>query len=336
MSSRYYREDYERDRTRSDRDRESDYGRSYGRSRDRESDYDRSYGRRRERYGDESRGWSSYDQQQRSYGSSNRTDFDQDYGRGYDTPYGSTTDAGSELHRSRLARNRYTDEDDSYNDRQSRLSSQRYQYRDTSTPYYGRDYGQRYENEEAQMYASGYGASAYGREGLADRSWYDDQRRQARGSQERSWWDRVTDEISSWFGDHDAERRRQMDEAREGRTHKGKGPKGYRRSDERIREDVNDRLTDYDYLDASDIEVTVAQCVVSLDGSVDSRWAKRIAEDIAETVSGVSDVQNNLRVSRDADKRSIGTGSSAMPMTTTTSQTEQPSSTKTQAQAKGA
>jgi hypothetical protein len=101
---------------------------------------------------------------------------------------------------------------------------------------------------------------------------------------------------------------------------------------------VNDRLTDYDYLDASDIEVTVAQCVVTLDGSVDSRWAKRIAEDIAETVSGVSDVQNNLRVSRDADKRSIGTGSSAMPMTTTTttSQTEQPSSTKAQAQAKGA
>jgi osmotically-inducible protein OsmY len=188
------------------------------------------------------------------------------------------------------------------------------------------------------MYGSGYGASGYGREGLADRSYgYDYRQRQSRGSQERSWWDRVTDEIASWFGDHDAERRRQMDEASEGKTYRGKGPKGYRRSDERIREDVNDRLTDYDFLDASDIEVAVSQCVVSLDGSVDSRWAKRIAEDIAETVSGVSDVQNNLRVSRDADRRSIGTGGSAMSGTTTaTSQTEQPGSSKAQAQAKGA
>ena len=84
MSSRYYREDYERDRTRNDRDRESesDYGRSYGRSRDRESDYERSYGRSRDRYGDESSRSSSYDRQQRGYRSSNRTDFDQDYGRG--------------------------------------------------------------------------------------------------------------------------------------------------------------------------------------------------------------------------------------------------------------
>jgi osmotically-inducible protein OsmY len=333
MSSRNYREDYGRNRMRSGRDRESDYGPSYGRP-DRESDYDQSYGRSRDRYGDESRRPSSYDQQLRSYGSSNRMDFDQDYGRGYDAPYGSSTDAGYELHRSRLARNRYRDEDDSYNDRQSRRSIE--QYRDTSTPYYGRDYRQTYESEGAQMYGSGYGAYGYGREGLSDRSFgYDDRQRQSRESHERSWWERVTDEVASWFGDHDAERRRQIDEAREGKTHKGKGPKGYKRSDERIREDVNDRLTDYDYLDASDIDVVVSEAVVILDGTVDSRWSKRIAEDIAQTVSGVADIQNHLRVSRDAEKPRIGTGSSAMPITTTTtSQTEQPGSTK--AQAKGA
>ena len=40
--------------------------------------------------------------------------------------------------------------------------------------------------------------------------------------------------------------------------HRGRGPRGYTRSDERIREDVNDRLTDDGWLDASDIDVQVS------------------------------------------------------------------------------
>ena len=35
---------------------------------------------------------------------------------------------------------------------------------------------------------------------------------------------------------------------------------------------------------------------VVLSGTVDSRYSKRLAEDIAESVMGVSNVQNNLRV----------------------------------------
>ena len=76
----------------------------------------------------------------------------------------------------------------------------------------------------------------------------------------------------------------------------GRGPKGYQRSDERIREDVSDRLTEHGDLDASGIEVNVSQGVVTLAGSVDDRWGKRLAEDIAERVSGVHDVMNQLRV----------------------------------------
>jgi hypothetical protein len=49
-------------------------------------------------------------------------------------------------------------------------------------------------------------------------------------------------------------------------------------------------------IDASEIEVKVAKGVVTLSGSVDDRWAKRLAEDIAETVSGVTDVMNQLGV----------------------------------------
>lgn len=83
-------------------------------------------------------------------------------------------------------------------------------------------------------------------------------------------------------------------------SYRGRGPKNYQRSDERIREEVCERLTmDHD-VDASDIEVTVREGVVLLDGTVNERHAKRITEDICESVRGVKDVQNNLRVTRRA------------------------------------
>jgi osmotically-inducible protein OsmY len=85
----------------------------------------------------------------------------------------------------------------------------------------------------------------------------------------------------------------------------GKGPKGYVRSDERIREDVCDRLSDDDELDASDITVTVSNGEVRLEGSVLDRQSKHRAEDLAESVSGVQDITNNLRA-RKGFLREIG------------------------------
>jgi osmotically-inducible protein OsmY len=78
----------------------------------------------------------------------------------------------------------------------------------------------------------------------------------------------------------------------------GRGPKGYKRSDERIREDIADRLSQHGRIDASEIQVTVSDCEVTLHGTVDSREEKRLAEDLAEGVSGVREVNNQLRVSR--------------------------------------
>jgi osmotically-inducible protein OsmY len=80
-------------------------------------------------------------------------------------------------------------------------------------------------------------------------------------------------------------------------AHRGRGPKGYTRSDDRIREDVCDRLTDDPHIDASEIDVRVAQGEVTLSGTVIDRTAKRYAEDLAERIGGVRHVQNNLRVS---------------------------------------
>ncbi len=78
----------------------------------------------------------------------------------------------------------------------------------------------------------------------------------------------------------------------------GKGPKGYNRSDERIREDVCDRLSDDDDVDASDISVSVKDGEVTLSGSVENRHAKHRAEDIADSVSGVKDVHIQLKTRR--------------------------------------
>jgi osmotically-inducible protein OsmY len=75
----------------------------------------------------------------------------------------------------------------------------------------------------------------------------------------------------------------------------GRGPKGYVRSDERIREDVCDRLSDDDEIDARDITVTVKNADVILEGTVIDRRSKHRAEDIAESISGVKNVTNQLR-----------------------------------------
>jgi osmotically-inducible protein OsmY len=127
--------------------------------------------------------------------------------------------------------------------------------------------------------------------------------RSSRGD-DRSWWDRASDEVSSWFGG-ESDRENYDDRSR---GHRGRGPKNYTRSDDRIREDINDRLTDHDYLDASDIDVEVSNAEVILTGTVNSRRAKRMAEDIAEDVSGVKNVENRLRVADQQSSNFAGRG----------------------------
>jgi BON domain len=78
----------------------------------------------------------------------------------------------------------------------------------------------------------------------------------------------------------------------------GRGPRGYRRSDERIREDVCERFTQHGALDPTDVEISVRGGEVMLTGTVATRAQKRLAEDIVETIFGVAEVHNHLRVQR--------------------------------------
>lgn len=160
---------------------------------------------------------------------------------------------------------------------------------------YGRDYGEPYRGY-------GYGRGGYGGPGARGRS---------AGRDDRHWWERASDEVSSWFGDQEAERRREMDATERG--HRGRGPKGYVRSDERIREDVCDRLSDDPIVDASNIDVLVAGSEVTLSGTVESREERRRAEECVERISGVSHVQNNLRVSASGSMPDAGMGRTATP-----------------------
>ncbi len=77
----------------------------------------------------------------------------------------------------------------------------------------------------------------------------------------------------------------------------GIGPRGYRRSDDRIFEEVCESLSRHGAIDASDIEVEVQDSEVFLRGTVGDRRSKRLAEDLAESTSGVKDVHNELRIS---------------------------------------
>jgi osmotically-inducible protein OsmY len=77
-------------------------------------------------------------------------------------------------------------------------------------------------------------------------------------------------------------------------NHSGKGPKNYRRSDEHIRDEVCEILKWDPDVDASEIDVTVSNGIVYLDGYVDSRHAKKHSERLIEEVRGFQDVQNRL------------------------------------------
>ena len=90
--------------------------------------------------------------------------------------------------------------------------------------------------------------------------------------------------------------------------HRGRGPRNYKRADERIREDVCDCLTEDAYIDASSIDVAVTEGEVVLTGTVFQRDDKRRAEDIAERIYGVKDVRNNLRVSSEQSGERSGQG----------------------------
>ena len=80
----------------------------------------------------------------------------------------------------------------------------------------------------------------------------------------------------------------------------GKGPR-QKRSDEHIHDEACELLYWHPDVDASEVEVKVKDNVVYLEGTVDSRHAKKMAGILVERIRGVFDVFNRLSIKSDLD-----------------------------------
>ena len=145
---------------------------------------------------------------------------------------------------------------------------------------------------------------------MSNRDFGNNRERQDRDWNQREVWDRgdrnpsqgFTGGYGGAFGDRYAEASDRIDNRYDSDANRpsfaGLGPRNYRRSDQRIEEDVNDALMRHHDLDASDIEVRVQNGEVTLSGEVEDRRMKRLAEDITERVMGVRDVHNEIKARR--------------------------------------
>jgi hypothetical protein len=181
----------------------------------------------------------------------------------------------------------------------------------------GYDADSAYGRTRARDQARGYGEPAYGdypepshRPASGGTGGYDYERGYGDGGRDdrraRRWEDagrdaggflhRAGERMASWFGGGSETRAFYPAEYnRPEQGHRGRGPQGYKRSDERISDDAHERLTDDNWLDATDISVSVTNGEVTLSGTVENREAKHRAEHLVEDIVGVTHVQNNLR-----------------------------------------
>lgn len=159
----------------------------------------------------------------------------------------------------------------------------------------GAGLGGGYGQGGSQQHASrGYGQSEFGQ--TASRDWTQDQ--QGMGGYAGGYGSGSGGRQQGWSGESFGGAGRTAEQGNAGR----RAPKGYTRSDERIREDVNDRFMQAWELDPTDLEVAVSNGEVTLSGEVKTRDEKFRAEQIAESVMGVKDVTNSLRIKRSSDE----------------------------------
>ncbi|QDE91155.1 phospholipid-binding protein [Myxococcus xanthus] len=79
---------------------------------------------------------------------------------------------------------------------------------------------------------------------------------------------------------------------------RGRAPRGYRRSSERILADLCDRLMQ-SWVDAEDVDIRVRDGVVLLAGVVRSQDERHATEALARDVLGVKEVINDIRIDRE-------------------------------------
>jgi osmotically-inducible protein OsmY len=169
-----------------------------------------------------------------------------------------------------------------------------------------READQRWAREMRRPVSGGTGGYDYDERGYGDGGRFTRERDfEDRARDAGDFFRRTGERVKSWFQDVTGDDDRGYYEAR---GHRGIGPKGYKRSDDRISDDAHQRLTDDAWLDASNVNVSVSGGEITLSGTVENREAKHRAERIVEDISGVNHVQNNLRIQPGGYFTSAGRG----------------------------
>lgn len=291
---------YSRNNNDYNNDRKRDYGwnqKEYDSANYRQSPYSRGYGNRAGSYSSDY-GYTNDMSRRGRYNDYNRLNSNRSYanigtygGGSFGGGYGSNYNYDRGSHQQDSYGNRNYGRGNEYD---RRYESRNYRNRDNTSAGYDSNYERRYHNERYGNEDSHYNNSRHHQAGVrniygGDTSNYGNANQ---GGYDHDWWNRTRNTIASWFGDNDAEQRN-SDRQNTGQ-YRGKGHKNYHRSEDRIREDVCDRLSDDGYLDATDIEVQVQSDDIILTGTVNDRNQKRRAANIAESVSGVRNVENRI------------------------------------------
>ena len=87
----------------------------------------------------------------------------------------------------------------------------------------------------------------------------------------------------------------------EGRRLANSGPRSRRKSDESLRQEIREILTGDPELEVTDIEVEVEGGAVTMRGAVVDSEARLLAEELVESLAGVREVHNRLRVEREEE-----------------------------------
>jgi hypothetical protein len=229
------------------------------RERDRGSDWRNRFGEEFDKAGYQGQG---------SYGFGMNREYGRDFGRDYRAPISGIYGPEREYSSGQVGQSQYgRDLGQSYGGQGYGNQNYGGQSYGNSGGQYGRDWGQNYGGRDWAQNAYG---SQYGYSGLGG------------AEDERGFFQKLRD---FFRGESQGMSQR-------------RGPKGWKRSDERLYEEVCEVLAD-SYIDSSDITVRVEGAEVMLEGTVPTRNDKRVAEMLAERVRGVDDVHNHLRVKRE-------------------------------------
>lgn len=171
-------------------------------------------------------------------------------------------------------------------------------------PYHAQRYGRDYMASSGQEEPRGYSPSGRESGGRWRDEWRDERRDEWRDRDENreeehgalyNLGHRIGQAVSDWFGPGTMEKRT--------------GPRGYTRTDERIRDEICERLTFATGIDVREVSVEVDKGKVTLGGTVHTRGQKYDIEDLADNTFGVTEVENNIRVQRqDVDSAVTGAG----------------------------